>query len=282
MVAITAIQATSVPQDSLSVQIDKDLQDSLSSLAHKHVTISYALMSVILFLILAMGLGGWFSLKLYDREIQRAEAAEKISDAARVQYQQDKQISDTVIAQATAQLQQDAQQRQQMAAQIATLQQQIKDRDATSLTTISAILNAKTAQQAYADAAAHYKLVSPFIPGKDTIGNETLTFQVKDVIDFTATKVDDDTKTADLIDTQKQLVTSTLEVKSLNADLNTGTAAFAALKQTADQCAVTEKADQATINDYKKAAKRTKWQKFYQGAEKVAIFTAGAFLGHKL
>src|SRR5208282_3903714 len=125
-------------------------------------------------------------------------------------------------------------------------------------------------------------LKSPFMSGTDATGVPTLTFAVPDVQEFTATKVDDVTKTADLVDKTAQLTASNNSNVSLTADLKVGTAAFQALQKTEAQCEVTVTDKQKALDDYKKAAVMTKWKKFLNGAEKVSIFIGGVVLGHKL
>ncbi len=283
MTDTTAPATTPVATTSLVTTIDKDALDSIHALAAKHVNVSYILVGLVALVLILGCFGGWVAVKVYDKEIQRAEAAEKLSAAAQAQLEQDKKESAAIIQQVNAQLAQDSAQRAADAAKIASLEQQIHDRDAAAQTTINNILaSGKTAVQAYNDADAHYKLKSPLVPGKDSTGNETLTFLIPDVQTFTATKVQADTSAADLVQKTTELSLANNSIVSLKADIQVGTAAFNALQKTEDQCEVTVADKNKTIAEYKKAATLSKWQKFKQGFEKIALGIGAGLVGYEI
>lgn len=64
------------------------------------------------------------------------------------------------------------------------------------------------------------------------------------------------------------------------ANLQNGT--ISSLSKDLDQCKDLNTQSDKVIADYKKAAKRSKWQKIWDGAQKVILFGAGAYLGSKL
>jgi hypothetical protein len=251
-------------------QIDKQLQDSLAALAHKHVTMSYALIGMLAFILLLCGVGAYFGAKVYDRELARAEAAEKLME-------QFKQTSDSDRAAAQAQIERDELQRQQDAQQIANLQSQILNRDNKATTDIANVLKpGKSAQDAFSDLAAHYKLQTPFTVSKNPNGpDQLLSFVTADVQTFTATKIHDDEMTGDNRDKDAQLAKKDDSIRSLNDDLAKGKTAYDALLKTDQQC-------QKTVDDYKKVAKKSKFRVMLDHAKEVLLFAGGVYLGHKL
>lgn len=270
-------------QQPLVTSIDKDTLDALHALAGKHVTVSYTLIGLVFFLVLCIGAGGWFALKMYDQEIARAEAAEKTAVEAQNLMLQYKQSSDAALKAAQDQIVQDQAQRAQDVVQIASLTVKIQQRDTAANAAIAAAKDPnKSLTQSAGDLTAVYKgspdflSVLPLTPDGSFIElNKT---QAQDI---TVTKLDDDKVNADLKDTQTQLSTSQHDVTTLQNDLNLGTEAFTSLQKTEEQCEVTVTDKQKALDDYKKAAIKSKWQKFLIGAEKVSIFIGGVALGHR-
>ena len=278
--------------------IDKELQDSLASLAHKHVSVSYGLMGIILALFLVMGGAAYVANKFWERDVARAEAAEKRADAAAAQaaesqklMEQYKAQSDKITQQFNDTLQKDQELRAKDAQIIASLQQQIKARDAAAAQHKTELLaKDKTAQQAYDDVKSEYKdLKSPMAAGKDPAGNDTLTFVVPDVQEFSAAKSDADSLSQDVDDLQKEDAAKDRQIASLTADLGLAQQTIAAQKTTIDQAVKTigEKdaaiADKDTaIKEYKKAAKVGRWRRIGGWIVKVGLFAGGAYLGHAI
>jgi predicted RND superfamily exporter protein len=292
----STLQVAMAP-DSNHALIDKELQASLAALAHKHVTVSYVLIGVIVFVLL-LGCGGaYIASKIYDKEIARAEAAEKQSNilqqqaaAAQQLMVQYKTESDAKTEQYTQQLEADKADRVRDAQTIASLQQQIQNRDAAAHQQETNVLApGKSAQDAYNDLAGQFKLTTPFTPEKDKAGNDRISFLTPDVQQFTAAKIEANTSKADLAATNSELDAAKHTNVTLTNDLGNAQAALGALTRTESQCEDTVKQKNATIDeknktiaDYKKAAGAGKWRKMLNGAEKVLLFVGGIYIGHKI
>lgn len=95
--------------------------------------------------------------------------------------------------------------------------------------------------------------------------DERLGFDKPSVQGFIATKIDHDRLQQDLTDKDKQLTLEINTADSLKADLGQA-------KDALNQC-------QQVVTDYKKAAKKSKWKVFLDGAEKAVLFAGGVALG---
>lgn len=275
---------TSSPPNNVSehTQLQSQLMDQYHELSKKHVNVSYTLIGVIGLLVLVMCLGGWFATKIYEKEVERAMAAEKVANDAQALMQTYKTASDASMAAVQVQIAKNDAQRMADAAKIASLTQAIIDRDKQTATQVNQVLASKPAKDAYADAAAHYPLKSPFVSDKDSAGNERLTLLVPDVQQMTAAKIEGDAAKANLADTTAQVNTLKLDNLTLKSDLNSGTAAFKDLQKTEAQCELTVKDKDDAIKKLNKTLVLTKWAKFKRGALKAVEIGAALVAGYKL
>lgn len=255
--------------------LDKDLADTLGSLAHRHAHISFLLIGVI---VVILGIGGvfaYYSNKSYEAAMARAEKAEQVM----LQYkdQSDKQIKDfqdKLTANDAA--------RAADAQKILDLENQIRSQNAATQAAMDKALKpGKSAQEAFSDLSGAYKgVIQPSLNlSKDPSGEQLLGFRVPEVQRFTADKLDLDNKTRVLGQQQTELVTKDNTIKTLNGDLTNSKNALAALQKTEDKC-------EDTVKAYKTVAKKTRWQKIWGGMKKgIAIGGAlalGYEIGHKL
>lgn len=252
--------------------ISQDLESALASLAQKHVTISYTLVGVIVVILILVGVGAYFGNKSWQAAMSRAEASEKQMDADRTQYQQTLAQMQKQIDQNNAQIQQDQVREAQLVAQIS-------QRDKQADTQISNVLQpGKTATDAFSDLASAYKGVVSLTQDivKDPTGAEQfLAFPVPAVQQFTAAELSDQRDSKDLADTKSELSDEQDKSAKLTDSLNQTTASLTALQ-------TTEKACEATVTNYKKVAKKSRFRRIMGGVEKVGLFAAGVFIGHKL
>lgn len=272
------------PEVSKTVTIDKDLQNSLASLAHKHVHVSYVIVGIAALLIVAMCVAGWYATKIYGMEVERAEAAQKAAAVSEQLIMQYKLQSDEEHQQFLAQLAANEAARRASAQRIANLENQIADLRTQLAKTLSNILApGKTAREAYDDASAHYPtLKSPFASSKSAEGNEQLTFLVPDVQQFTAAKVRLDEADKELVIKDSQLGEAKSSLALFQADLNRSRSDYSALQQTYEQCDRTVKDKNVAIDKANRALHRGKWQRFRDGAIKVGLAVGGALIGHAL
>lgn len=258
--------------------ISNDLQESLASLAHKHVHVSYAIIGVLGLVLILCGIGAYFGEKSWEKAMDRAEAAEKEMVADRTQYQQ-------VLAGYQKQLDINNAQIQADQLREADLLNQIKNRDAQANANIGNVLKpGKTAQDAYADLVAAYKDIKgpdghpPVLSlnvSKDPVsGEQLLTFGVPAVQTFSATALAQKRDSADLSQTKEALGVEQHKNSLLADNLLGAQNSLTALQKTETQC-------ELTVEAYKKVAKKSRFKKILAGAEKVAIFVGGVYLGHK-
>lgn len=256
--AATLITAPAAAVLTPEQQIQAVLVSQLSALAHKHATVSYGLIAVLVVFLALAGLGGYFGLKLYDKEIARAEAANQ-------RYEQDKKELATELATNTAQRATDTQQQ-------GVIVKVVHDTDSSTDAKIAQVLQPKTPQEALSDLDSAY---SGSLDLKNTPvdpAGSTLTFSIPTVQQFSATKLDRNRLSADLSNYQGLLKLEQDKTTTLTADL----------KKSGDTLGTC----QTTVDDYKKAAKVGKFKKFLHGAgvTTVAIVAAvvGYEIGHKL
>ena len=232
-----------------------NIQSEVAALAHRHLTLTYGLVGTLVLMLALMGLGGYLGLKAFDTQLARQE----VRDA---QYQSDRK---TFLDQLTAHDSERAAQAQQ----IADLEAQIAHRDAKPLPpAVQAGLKpdatfeqAKTAlEQAYVDTPSFGTL------NIDTGGSIALSVpQSQQVIQ---TKINLDTTRGDLKDTQSIVDLQKQANVSLTNDLGA--------------CKDLNVKAEADIAGYRKLAKRSRWQKFIGGAEKVMLLAVGGYIGHKI
>jgi septal ring factor EnvC (AmiA/AmiB activator) len=252
--------------------IDKDLQDSLAALAHKHVHISYALIGVILLILALCSVGAYFGNKSWQKAMENAETAEKQMVADRAQYQQ-------TLASMQKQIDTNNQHIAADQAREQSLINQINKRDAAANKTITNVLQpGKSATDAYADVATAYRGIASFtqdIISDPATSEPLLAFPIPAVQHFTAAELAELRDSKDLADTQGQLAAERDKTANLTANFTNSTETLAKLQATEAQC-------EQTVADYKKVAKKSRFRKIMDGAIKVAIFAAGIAIGHQL
>lgn len=152
----------------------------------------------------------------------------------------------------------------QLTQQIAQKQTQIIVRDKTADATIKDVQAPERSTNAVTeDVKNNYHIDALY----DEV-TKTYSFDKPDVQLFVATKIDRDRLSADLKDTQDQLKFSVEGSALTNKDLTV--------------CQAGEKESKGVIDGYKKAANKTKFQRFVQGLEKVGLVVGGFALGYKL
>lgn len=185
----------------LQHQLNQQLLDGYTKLAHKHASVSYALITVLVLVLGAAGLGGYYGLKSYQTAITHAEQVEQNSQAVIESYRQ--------------QLAQDTAER-------ARLESEIAARDKA----------AQKKKQQVADITDPLKAIVALqaaYPGRNVAATVTpdgkVAFPVPSVNQFTQTKIDADAMAADINDLNAQ-------VTSLKGDLSQGQNALKACQGT--------------------------------------------------
>lgn len=244
-------------------------ESEVSALAHRHVTLTYSILGVLVLTLALAAFGGWLSIRGYERALQRAEAAEAVSkqreDAFNVQFKafQD-QIAKDAADRAQAQAQQDA-----LIAKITT-----RDKQPVPVVIQTGLKADATAEDAKNALGAVFSTpVAPVAPTVTSDGKVAVT--VKEAQEITSAGFDGQRAEADLRDTVSLYTLEKTKTTSLSNDLNQCQAGLTEAKATV-------KAQDTTIADFKKAAKRSRFQKFLSGAEKALLLVGGIYIGHKL
>lgn len=231
------------------------VQSEVSALAHRHLTFTWGLVGVIILLMALMGFGGYMAIRSFDKQLAKQEARD-------TQYQADRK---TFLDQLTAH---DAE-RAAQASQIASLEAQIAHRNAQPLPKpiseglkpdASAEAVAKAVTEAYSDVPS-FGVVLAESPTTIALSLPQAQHVVQDEVAYSIAR-------ADLNDTQAVVDLQKTANSSLTSDLA--------------QCKDLNVKAQADIAGFKKLATRSKFRKFLDGAEKVALFAAGAYVGHKI
>ncbi len=231
------------------------VQSEVSALAHKHVYVTYAVLSALVLVIALMGCGGYFALKSFDKQL----AAQNLKDA---QYQQDRALWQAQVAQHDTE-------RVAQQTQIAQLQAQVSKRDSQPLPkAVQAGLQPDATAEVVAKAVTEAYSKNPAFGQATAIPTGQISLSVLQAQATVEAKVGFDRVSADLADEKSTISLLNGTNLSLSNDLN--------------QCKLLNTKAEADIQGYKKLATRSKWQKFLSGMEKVAIFSAGAYLGHKI
>lgn len=227
------------------------LHADFASLAHKHASVSFLTLGVLALVLVVAGAGGWLALRSFDAQLTRAQATEAKYEA------EHKQLTELLAS--------DAEERRGLQAQQAVLEAQIAKRATQPLPQPiqDGLKPDATAEQAAIALGVAYSL-SP-IP--EVVQGTRIAVSVSNAQDMVKTKVDALRLGADLADTASLYQIEQKKTASLSTDLQT--------------CTNTLDAAQKTINGYKKIVKPTKFKRFLTGAEKVAIFIGGVYLGHK-
>ncbi len=225
------------------------IESVVKALNRQHVTMS-ALQLVVGLLVL-MGLGGLYlhTMQSYQRVLGKAEEREA-AYMARFERLEEKWAADRTRIEELTKNQAQAQTR-------------IVYRDREADKRVAEVLApSRPAEQVRQDLQSAYSF------GPLTVEGNLFTFDTPQVQQFVATKVDRDRLAENLKDTQGQLHDEQEKVNILEANLGE---AQGSLKEA-----------QGVIDGYKKAAKKSKWQRFFDGAKKVGLFVGGIAIGKAL
>lgn len=227
------------------------LEQQFAALAHRQVSVSYALVFVLLFIISLASAGAWFGLKMWDAQMARAEKQES-------KYDDDRKAFADALAANVAQRSKDTSQQQ------AT----IKIVDTRDKSTDAQIAQVLRPDASLATIAAGLTLAYSATPafGQVSVSPDGLVaLSGPQAQQATATKLDADRLTLDLVDEKKLLGLEQDKTGLLAKDLST--------------CQANGKEAQKVIADYKAIAKVSKWKKILHGAEAGLGVAAGIAFG---
>jgi hypothetical protein len=226
----------------------------ITELGHRHVTLSYTVIGVLVLVLLLCGVGGYIGLRSYEAQMQRAEVLEK-------RYLDDRKTLEDQLTKSVEQRAADTQKQ-------SVIVKVVHDRDTTTDAHIAAVTApGKAPLDALRDLSEAYKGTIPVSPLAVTTDGQ-LVFPVLTVQGFTGTKLDRDRLDADLTAEKTLFSLEQGKTTTLTADLV--------------QCKKTVDDAKPAIDAYKKIAKHSKLKKFFGGAAKVGIFLAGVYAGRKL
>jgi len=249
-------------------QIQSEIQSEVSALAHRHVTLSYSILGVLVLALVLAGLGGWLSIKGYERALQRAEAAEAVSKQHEADFNEKYKALSDLLAQHEADRAKEQEQQNKLLSQIATrASQPVPTVIQTGLRPDATAQDARNAIAAVTSAAG--KPVSP-----EVTPDQKVAVNVPESQQLISLLYEGNAAKLDLRDTKMLFTLEQTKNSSLSNDLTQCRASVKAGK-------VTIAADDKTIADYKKAATRSRFRKFLDGAEKVALLLGGVAIGHK-
>ncbi len=242
------------PQQEMNLLVS-DIHESFSQLAHKQVTLSYGLIITLVLFMGLTGVGGYLAVKHFDQQEARAEARE-------AQYRSD-------LSKTEAQWTQDRQALQASNDRIAQLEAQIAHRASTpppkaitdglkpDATAEQAALALKTAYSAFPDFGE--PVATPEGKVLTTVTETQILTSSKLLLDRTQADLKDRTEEVDLLKTNNSLLNNNFQ-----------------------QCQGLLTEANKNIADYKALAKKSKFRKFLDGAEKVGLVLLGGIVGHAI
>lgn len=234
--------------------VQAQLVDHLAALGHRHANVSFAMLGALVLILALCAVGGYFGLASYEKQLARAEAAEK-------QYNVDRKELTAQLA-ASKTVQDDATKAQQVIVKV------VHDRDVATDKKIAEVTAPnKSAADALSDLSAAYHGTIVADPNAITADGR-LVFPVFTVQGFTGTKLDRDRLADDLKSSADNLVQEKVKTDALTKDVAKANKAVADAKP--------------AIDAYAKIAKHSRLKKFGAGALKVAVFIAGVYAGHAL
>jgi hypothetical protein len=240
--------------DMLAANTAQHLQVQFAALAHKHATVSYALIAVLVVVLILAGVGGYIGLRFADAQLAWAEKKEEQYNADRKAWQ------DTLAAHDAERAQESAEQKQTIAELAKQLAKPLPP------VVVTGLKPGATAQEASGALTEVYKdnplFGQPAVEGDKvalTVPQTQAVIQTKEDLGKTSLKLDAETKLFDLEHSKNE---------SLNTDL-TGA------RNTLKEC-------QDTVNGYKKAAKASKFKKVLKGAGTAVAIIGGAYLGYRI
>jgi hypothetical protein len=232
--------------------LHQQLVAEYAALAHKHVTVSFTLIGVLV-LVLGLGaFGAFLGLRSYEAQLSKAEARE-------LQYNADRKSWQDTLAQHDAQRAADAQQEAQVIAQIAARAKQAPP----PVIQVALSPTATAAEEATGLAQAYASQIEPVVTP-----DSRLSISQPEAKLIISNKLTGDKALADLVD----------ETKLYNLEVDQNTTLKADL---ADAKAENVEA-QKVIQAYKKAAVKSKWRKILDGMKTVGMVAAAAAIGHAI
>ena len=242
------------------------IQTEVSALAHKHITLSYAILAVLVLALVVGCLGGYVGLRGYERALARAEAAEQRFEQKDQQYQQMFQSFQQQLAKDSADRDAATQREQALQAQIAArASQPLSPAVQTGLKPDATAQEAAIALQTALPALGALEAT----PEGKVLSTVTQT-QAEAISIMAGNKAG-----ADLKDTQSILGLEQSKTQSLTTDLNS-------CKSTLSESQTTLADAQKTITAYKKAAVKSRWQRVWGGIKTYGGFFLGVAVGRKL
>lgn len=232
--------------------LHQQLVTEYAALAHKHVTVSFTLIAVLVLVLGLFSFGGFLGLRSYEAQLAKAEARE-------AQYNADRKTWQDTLAQHDAARAADAQQEAQTIAQIAARAKQAPP----PVIQVALSPNATAAQEAAGLAQAFGGQIEPTVTP-----DSRLSISQPDAKLIISNKLAGDKAQADLVDETK--------LYNLEVDQNI------TFKSDLDDAKAQNVEAQKVIQAYKKAAVKSKWRKILDGMEKVGLVALGAAAGHAL
>jgi hypothetical protein len=236
---------------------EHDIQSKLivqvqSYAEHAH-RLTYIFVGIILLLLAAAGVGGYYGYQAYAGQVSRAEALEK-------QYVEAQKDFMAQLAAHNAERTTNAKESAVLVARVAARAAQapapVVRRALEPTATALEVRNGL--QDVLSDRGALPSLID--VQGENlVVPPATAQIWLSDEVVLTRVK-------ADLTDTNRLLSLANADKSSLTSDLT--------------QCKATLGDAQKSVDAYKKAAKVTRFRKFLNGAEKVGILIVGISLGH--
>jgi len=249
------------------------VQSEVAALAHKHVTVTYAVLGwalgVILLLLAVGSLGGYFGFKSWQKAMDKAEVQEQRFEQRDQQYQQ-------AILAFQKQLDADTAERQQASQKQAELQARIDQRASQPLPkpVADGLKPDATAQEAgNALGAIFTRPNAPVVPMATPEGKVAVS--VKEAQEIASLGLDGQRSAANLQDETGLYTLEKAKSTSLSNDLTS-------CQGTLTQSQADLKEAKLTIADYKKVAKKSKWQRIWGGVKDYGLPVAAFILGSRL
>lgn len=211
-------------------------------------------------------MGGMFALNRFQRALDKADAKMAVADTMNAEYIKQSKLVQEQLASTQVQI-------AQLASAQAQKQQVIIVRDQAAAAQVAEVTRpGVSAAQALQDFADN-NVVAPNLASVTPDGK--IAVEVVGAQHITATKIEHDALKIDLADTQ--VIVQDGEKKFEVCQASTKAVTELNTKCEADKAAYVEAA-----KAYEKAAKKSKWRKFLDGAVKVALVAGGIALGHAL
>lgn len=228
------------------------IQSELSTLAQKHVTLSYAILGVLVLAMFVACLGGYMGLRGYEKALAHAQAVEQTFEQKDQQYQQMIVSFQQQLAQDSADRQAATAKQTQLAAQIAA-----RAKQPPSPVVQTGLQPDATAQEAGNALGAIFSAPgSPVVPMATPDGKVSVS--VKEAQEMASLGLDGERSEADLKDEVGLYTLEQSKFSSLQKDLTSCQSTLSGANTSLDDA-------KKAIEAYKKAATKTKLQKVWNG-----------------